>query len=100
MPLDLLTRHRRNGAFPGNGDMVSDQIIRDALAAGDARPLGHTITDLVHRDGSWWARDPKAPLWRRVTDPLTTAELNRTATRLAEADAAIQTRNRFRSSLH
>jgi hypothetical protein len=100
VPLDILTRRGWDGAITGDGDVVSDDVIRGALAAGDARPLGHTVTDLVHRAGSWWARDPKAPVWRRVTDPLGSAELDQAAARLAEADAAVQTRNPFRSSSH
>lgn len=94
VPADLLTHHHDTG----DGEVRSDTIIRDALHHGTAHTLSEQVAEFVHHDGSWWTPDQHG--WRRVTDPVFAADLDRAAERMAIADHAAAQRRRFRDNLH
>ena len=67
---------------------TENSVIHDALARGDARPLGQQIHDYVHYQDTWWTAHPDGG-WTAVTDPIFTTELDHAAARMAAADAAV-----------
>jgi hypothetical protein len=74
---------------PQQGDQrIGDPMIHDALARGDARPLGQQIHDYVHYQNLWWTAHPDGG-WTPVTDPVFATELDHAADRMAAADAAV-----------
>lgn len=42
----------------GIGTTIGGQLLREALDRGDAQPLGDTVADYIHYDGTWWMREP------------------------------------------
>jgi hypothetical protein len=45
----------------GAGTTIGGRLLREALHRGDAQPLGDTVADYIHYDGTWWTPEPTSP---------------------------------------
>lgn len=79
-------------------EVLTDPVIRDALARGTAYPLGQLVPDFVHCEGTWWGLDHDVGLWRK-TDPVLAQELDRKHDTMAALDKFVAARQRINDEL-
>jgi hypothetical protein len=72
-------------ADPAAALLISRAEMNTAYDSGQATPLGRAIPWIVRYGDSWWVEYEHG--WLRITDDLTTADLDQTAARLKAADA-------------
>ncbi|MEU9889984.1 hypothetical protein AB0M95_13000 [Sphaerisporangium sp. NPDC051017] len=61
-----------------------------------AVPLGTTVTDFLHHDGSWWT--PGQGGWLRIIDPHLDRRLNQRSAALALADRSVERHRAFKAT--
>jgi hypothetical protein len=74
------------------GRTLSTWSMSAALSRGHAHVLAATVRNIVRYEGCWWANDTAG--WTQITDPARARQLTDMATRLAQAEAAVNAHTR------
>lgn len=81
-------------AAPSNPGRITHNEMTAAIAAGTARTLSQTITDIARHQDSWWLYDRDE--WLQVDDAALAADLDAASDLMAAADHQVHLPRRMK----